>query len=89
MSPFSRLWIGREAGLQVFFEDGDRGLRRGRLDGSAGGRNAVLVVLPATDFSTAASLDHFTHEYGLKDDESVEGWAARPLSRWRERRRLF
>jgi hypothetical protein len=89
MNPFSWLRIGRKAGLQVFLEDGDRGLCRGRLDSGARDRNAVLVVLPATDFSTAAaSLDRLTHECGLKD-ESDEGWTARPLSLWRERSALF
>jgi PAS domain S-box-containing protein len=83
MNLFSRFGNGGETGFQVLWEDGDRVLCRGQLD--CGG-DAVLVVLPATDLPTAASLDRLTHEYGLKD-ELDRAWAVLPLSLLRERGR--
>ena len=63
---------------QALWEDGERTFRRGwRLD-DEGKRRAVLLVVPAVDHPTRASLDRLTHEYELKD-ELDRAWAVRPL----------
>src|SRR5215475_15990900 len=66
---------------RVLWEDGDRiFLRRRSADGDEG---TVLVVVPATEHPTSASLDRLAHEYGLKSE--LEGtWAVRPLQFIRE-----
>src|SRR5262249_16419466 len=67
-----------EGGCQVLWEDDERVFRRGwRLDDN-GKRRAVLIVLPAAEHPSRASLDRLTHEYELRDE--LDGsWAARPL----------
>ena len=41
-------------------------------------RKDVLIVLPASEQPTAATLDRLAHEYSLKDE--LDGaWAVRPL----------
>jgi serine/threonine protein kinase len=46
--------------------------------GDDGDRGPVLVVSPAAEPPSAASLDRLAHEYGLKDE--LDGaWALRPL----------
>ncbi|HJX19886.1 MAG TPA: AAA family ATPase, partial [Steroidobacteraceae bacterium] len=52
---------------------------RGWRDGADDDRNTVLVVLPAAEHPTSASLNRLTHEYGLKDDLD-DAWAARPIA---------
>jgi PAS domain S-box-containing protein len=69
------------------WEDGERIFCRGesRADGH---RAAVLVVLPAAEHPTPATLDRLAHEYGLK--EELDGaWAVRPLELVRERGRIM
>ena len=67
-----------DSSSQVFFEDGERVLRRGWRVDDDGDRSAVLVVLPAAEHPSPSSLDRLAHEYGLKD-ELDEAWAAQPL----------
>src|SRR5262245_65604457 len=70
--------LSLDGGSQVLWQDGERVIRRGwRSDGN-GGHCAVLIVLPAVEPPSRASLDRLTHEYELKDE--LDGaWAARPL----------
>jgi PAS domain S-box-containing protein len=63
----------------VVWEDGDRVFCRGWRDGADDDRSTVLVVLPAAEHPTSASLNRLTHEYGLKDDLD-DAWAARPIA---------
>jgi PAS domain S-box-containing protein len=71
----------------MVWEDGDRVFCRGWRDGDDGDRNAVLVVLPAAEHPTSASLNRLTHEYGLKDDLD-DAWAARPVALMRYNDRM-
>jgi predicted ATPase len=63
---------------EVLWEDGERIFRRGWRIGDDGNRSAVLVVLPAAEHPSRASLDRLAHEYALKD-ELDETWAVQPL----------
>ena len=62
---------------EVLWEDGEHVFRRGwRLDGNS--KRAVLIVLPAAEHPSRASLNRLAHEYELKDE--LDGaWAMRPL----------
>jgi PAS domain S-box-containing protein len=72
----SRVDAGGYSGrLEVLWEDGERVFCRAWRDGS---RDAVLVVLPAAEHPTPASLNRLTHEYGLRDHLD-SAWAVRPL----------
>jgi hypothetical protein len=62
---------------QILWEDGERVFCRGMRVGDDGNRSAVLVVVPAAEHSSRASLDRLAHEYGLKD-ELDRAWAVRP-----------
>ena len=74
------------AGIQVWWEDGERVFRRGWRLRADGHRLAVLAVAPALEHPAPATLDRLAHEYGLKDE--LDGaWAARPLEIIRERGR--
>jgi predicted ATPase len=83
MNSLSRFGTSEETSLQVLWEDGHRVLCRRRLDGGDSNPNTVLIVLPATDFPTAAALNRLTHEYALRD-ELDRAWAVQPLSLLRE-----
>jgi PAS domain S-box-containing protein len=89
MNPSSWFEVGGDSGLRVAWEDGDRVFCRGWRDGVNGDRNTVLVVLPAAEHPTSASLNRLAHEYGLKDDLD-DAWAARPvaLTRYNDRMTL-
>jgi serine/threonine protein kinase len=51
-------------------------------------RLSVLLVFPAAEHPTPATLDRLAHEYGLKDE--LDGaWAVRPLELGRERGRTM
>src|SRR6516165_2216006 len=63
---------------QVLWEDGERVVCRGWRIGDDGNRSAVLVVTPAAEHPSRASLDRLAHEYALKD-ELAGAWAAQPL----------
>src|SRR6516225_3945428 len=45
---------------------------------TANGWHSVLLVAPAADHPSRSTLDHFSHEYELKD-ELDSTWAVRPL----------
>ena len=70
-------------GLQVMWEDGERVFCRGWRQSAHEEQRAVLIVLPAAERPSLASLDRLAHEYELKDE--LDGaWAARPLELVRE-----
>ena len=63
--------------FQVLWQDGDRIVCRGARHANVE-QSDVLIVLPAAEHPTPATLDRLAHEYGLRDD--LDGaWAARPL----------
>ena len=69
---------GPDGGSQVLWEDGERIFCRGSRIDDDGNRSAVLVVLPAAEHPSRASVDRLAHEYALKDE--LDGtWAAQPL----------
>ena len=64
-------------GLRVMWEDGERVFCRGWRRGVREEQRAVLIVAPAGERPSPASLDRLAHEYELKDE--LDGaWAARP-----------
>ena len=71
-------------GLQILREDGELAFCRGWRDSADGGRNRVLVLLPASEQTTPTILDRLAHEYSFKD-ELDSTWAARPLEFSRDR----
>ena len=74
MVPHSLNIASSDGGSQVLWEDGERASRRGwRLD-DEGKRRAVLLVAPAASHPSRSILDHFSHEYELKD-EVDRAWA--------------
>src|SRR5262245_50550798 len=78
MMPFSANGEYPDGGLRACWEDGERVFCRGWRAGDAGNGSDVLVVLPAAEHPSPASLDRLAHEYGLKDE--LDGaWAVRPL----------
>src|SRR5262245_48647282 len=69
--------------FHVAWKDGERVFCRGWHKESDGSLVAVLAVRPCSEHPHPATLDRFTHEYGLKD--KLDGaWAARPLELIRE-----
>ena len=75
-------------GLQVMWEDGERVFCRGWRQSAHEEQRAVLIVLPAGERPSLASLDRLTHEYELKDE--LDGaWAARPSELVRENGRTM
>ena len=70
-------------GSQVLWEGGERIVRRGWRVDDEGRRRPALLVAPATDHPPRSTLDHFSHEYELRDE--LDGtWAVRPLELVRE-----
>ena len=70
-------------GLRVMWEDGERVFCRGWRRGVREEQRAVLIVAPAGERPSPASLDRLAHEYELKDE--LDGaWAARPSELVRE-----
>jgi PAS domain S-box-containing protein len=87
MNPSSWFGSSGESDLQVLWEDGERVFCR-RERQADGYRATVLVVLPAAEHPTPATLDRLAHEYRLKDE--LDGaWAVRPLEFVRERDRVM
>src|SRR6202030_3066626 len=87
MNPSSWLGAGGDSSLEVLWEDGERVFCRAESHAD-GHRAAVLVVLPAAEHPTPATLDRLACEYGLKDE--LDGaWAVRPLELVRERGRIM
>src|SRR5580704_18649371 len=87
MNPSSWFGAGGDSRLQVLWEDGERVFCRGESQAD-GDLAAVLVVLPAAEHPTPATLDRLAHEYGLKDELDA-AWALRPLELVRERGRTM
>src|SRR5215467_13158707 len=88
MVPQSQNVAYSDGGSQVLWEDSERVFHRGwRLD-DEGKRRAVLLVVPAADHPSRSTLDHFSHEYELKD-ELDSTWAVRPLELVREANRTM
>jgi len=78
MVPHSLKGAYSDGDSEVLWEDGERVFRRGWRPDDDGKRRTVLIVLPATENPSRASLEHFSHEYELKDE--LDGaWAVRPL----------
>jgi PAS domain S-box-containing protein len=87
MNPSSWFGASGASNLQVLWEDGERVFCRGESQAD-GHRTAVLVVLPAAEHPTPATLDRLAREYELKDE--LDGaWAVRPLELVRERGRVM
>jgi PAS domain S-box-containing protein len=85
MLSSSWLGAGGDSGFKVLWEDGDRVFCR-RESHAEGYPATVLVVLPAAEHPTPATLDRLACEYGLKDE--LDGaWAVRPLAFVHERGR--
>ncbi|MBR0823161.1 ATP-binding sensor histidine kinase [Bradyrhizobium liaoningense] len=83
MHPSIRFDADGDRNFGVLWQDGDRIFRRGERRSADGDWCRVLVVLPATEHPTPASLDRLAHEYGLKDE--LDGaWSARPIELTRE-----
>ncbi|AGW93902.1 ATP-binding sensor histidine kinase [Cupriavidus sp. DF5525] len=74
--------MGNSLSLQILWEDGERVFCRGQRPGNSGADN-VLIVRPAADYPSSASLDRLAHEFRLKD-ELDSAWAVRPLELLRE-----
>src|SRR5271154_6057628 len=75
-------------GLQVMWEDGERVFCGGWRQSAHEEQRAALIVLPAGERPSPASLDRLTHEYELKDE--LDGaWAARPSELVREHDRTM
>ena len=88
MVPHSQNVAYSDGDSQVLWKDSERVFHRGwRLD-DEGKRRAVLLVAPAADHPSRLTLDHFSHEYELKD-ELVGTWAVRPLELVREANRTM
>src|SRR5882672_8377355 len=80
-------WFGADGDrrLRVLWEDGERVVCRGHVNGD---RTFVLAVLPAAEHATPATLDRLAREYDLKDE--LDGaWAARPIELVRDRGRTM
>src|ERR1700726_1439196 len=87
MNPSSWVGAGGDRSLRVLWEDGERVFCRAESHAD-GYRAAVLVVLPAAEHPTPATLARLACEYGLKDE--LDGaWAVRPLELVRERGRIM
>src|SRR5271163_1791487 len=84
----SRFATDGNGSLRVVWEDGERVLYRGSRPNGHGEQRAALIVLPAGERPSPASLDRLNHEYELKDE--LDGaWAARPSELVRENGRTM
>ena len=90
MVPHSLNSAYSDGSSQILWEDSERVFRRGWRLGDDGKRCAVLLVAPAADrpSRSRSTLDHFSHEYELKD-ELDSTWAVRPLKLVREANRTM
>ena len=88
MVPHSQNVVHSDDSSHVLWRDSERVFRRGWRLGDDGKRCAVLLVAPASDHPLRSTLDHFSHEYELKDE--LDGtWAVRPLELVREANRTM
>jgi serine/threonine protein kinase len=78
----------RRDGLEVLWEDGERVFCRERRPDAHGKLTHVLIVMPAAEHPTSASLGRLAHEYALKDELDA-AWAVRPLALIHERGRTM
>jgi hypothetical protein len=79
MSVSSRVHTKADDGPEVLWEDSERVFCRARRPDADGKLQDVLIVTPAAEHPTPASLDRLAHEYALK-----MSWTARgPCGRWR------
>ncbi|QIG95956.1 trifunctional serine/threonine-protein kinase/ATP-binding protein/sensor histidine kinase [Bradyrhizobium sp. 6(2017)] len=83
MSPHSLNALFRDGSRSDSWEDGELLFSRGWRENTDGSRQAVLLVLPATEHPTPASLDRLAHEYALRDMLDP-AWAVKPLALERE-----
>ena len=67
-----------DGGSEVLWDDGERVFNRCWHFDDGGNRRAVLIVVPAAEHPSRASLDRLTHEYELRHDLD-RAWAVRPL----------
>jgi PAS domain S-box-containing protein len=88
VGPSSRFSANGMNDLQILSEDGGLVFGRGWREGAGGGRQDVLIVLPAAEQPTPAMLHRLTHEHSLKD-ELDRTWAVRPLELVRDRGRTI
>ncbi len=89
MNPYSPFGTADEDGSRdESWEDGEFVVRRAWRHATDGKRDAVLLVFPAAEHPTPATLDRLAHEYGLKDELDA-AWAVRPLELGRERGRTM
>ena len=86
MSPPSRFGVDGDSNFQVLWEDGECVFCRAWRQGANGDQDVVLLVSPAGDHPTPATLERLAHEYELKDE--LDGaWATLPLELGRHRGR--
>ncbi|MGY4418217.1 serine/threonine protein kinase [Bradyrhizobium sp. JR6.1] len=78
MGPFSRFSANRLGSLDILSEESGLVLRRGWREDTEGESGDVLIVFPASEQPTPASLDRIVREYSFKDELDSK-WAARPL----------
>src|SRR5271170_5698063 len=84
----SQFATDENGGLRVMWEDGERVFCRGWRRSVHEEQRPVLIVLPAGERPSPASLDRLAHEYELKDE--LDGaWAARPSELVREHDRTM
>src|SRR6516162_2283885 len=88
MVPHSLNSAYSDGSSQILWEDSERVFHRGWRLGDDGKRCAVLLVAPAADHPFRSTLDHFSHEYELKD-ELDSTWAVLPLELVREANRTM
>ena len=88
MGPSPRFSVNGIGGLEVLSEDGGIAFCRGRRQGTFGGPDAVLFMLPASEQPTPATVVRLAHEYSFKHE--LDGaWAVRPLELVRDRGRTI
>jgi serine/threonine protein kinase len=86
VGPSSRFSANGTGGLDILSEHGGLAFCRGWRDSAEGRRDGVLVMLPASEQPTPATLDRISHEYSLRDE--LDGaWAVRPLELLKDRGR--
>lgn len=66
---------------KILWDDGERVFCRARQSGDGGG--SVLLVRPAAEHPSPATLERLAHEYSLRD-ELHSSWALRPQALHRE-----
>src|SRR3954471_1348226 len=78
VAPSRRFNVNGFGDLEVLSEDSELICCRGWRDSAEGGRDRVLIVLPASEQPTRATLDRLTNEFSLRD-ALERAWAVQPL----------